>query len=80
MAPLLGAMHLENYPMIRSTLNASTKTVTRSILGQTYEVVFGSSNGILPDASAEIREIDVAGLDVGNTYTIVPSNEHNPIP
>lgn len=64
--------------MIRGTHNESIKTVSRSIRGESFETVHGSSDGIAPVATTEIREIDVPGLDPGNTYTIVPSNEHNP--
>jgi hypothetical protein len=64
--------------MIRTTVNESTKTVTRTVLGQTYETVCGSSDGVEAVATAELTEVGYLAADSGNTYTIVPSNEHNP--
>jgi hypothetical protein len=63
--------------MIRSTVNATSKEMTRTILGETYDTVSGSADGILADATAELTEIGYLAANVGNTYSIVPSNEHN---
>ena len=65
--------------MIRGTHNETIKTVSRSIIGESFEVVKGSPDGILPAITTELREIDIAGLDPANTFTIIPSNEHNPL-
>ena len=63
--------------MIRGTHNESIKTVSRSIRGSTFETVFGSPDGIVPPATAELTEVQFLALNPANTYSVVPSNEHN---
>ena len=63
--------------MIRSTVNATIKTVSRSIVGESLEVVHGSPDGVAPAATTEMSEKDYLAANPANTYTIVPSNEHS---
>ena len=64
--------------MIRSTKNESILTVARTTVSSLYEVNFGSPDGIVAEATTELTEAEYNALGAGATYTIVPSNDHNP--
>ncbi len=66
--------------MIRTTLNETSETVDRSILGESYETIAGSADGAAPDATVDLTEVERIiheGLFPANTYPIIPSNSHN---
>lgn len=62
--------------MIRSTVNATVKTIARSGMGsESIETVYGSVDGIDPDTTEELTEAQYDAL-VGNTLSPLHSNEH----
>lgn len=65
---------------IRSTINATTKTIKSSgMASQTRELCEGSLNGIVPSAKHVMNEVEYAANKTTNpntTITPVPSDSH----
>jgi len=66
--------------MIRSTVNATEKTIVSSgIIGESIELCHGDLTGIAGDATHEMSEVDWLvnkALNAGSTVTPVPSDAH----